>query len=87
MNEQTHKNGQHSLLLKNFTQISISLRLKAKRVPFIEHRGRAVSSMKFKKLIQLIFSYMSINNSPKLTRTQTKSQSQIDIKINSHRKM
>ena len=33
MNEQTHKNGQQNLLLKNFIQISISLCLKAKRTP------------------------------------------------------
>ena len=38
MNEQTDKNGQQNILLKNFIQVSVSLCLKAKRVP-LAHRG------------------------------------------------
>ena len=38
MNEQTHKNGQQNIPLKNFAQMSVSLCLKAKRIP-LAHRG------------------------------------------------
>ena len=61
MNEQTHKNGQHNLLSKNFIQISISLCLKAKRVPFIAHRVRAafdeiqeIDTTEFKHVLKTI---------------------------------
>ena len=61
-----HKTGQQNLLLKNFIQISISLCLKAKRVPFIAHRGRSVLDE-----IQDL-------NTTGFERTQRKSQSQIE---------
>ena len=38
MNEETDKNGQQNILLKDFIQISVSLCLKSKRVP-LAHRG------------------------------------------------
>ena len=37
--EKTHKNGQQNLLLKNFIQISVSLCLKAKRLPLAHRRA------------------------------------------------
>ena len=54
MNKQTHKNGQQNLMSKNFIQISVSLYLKAKRVPFSASRSCLAEKMaKFKMSIQL----------------------------------
>ena len=43
MNEQTQKSGKQNLILKNFIQASVSLCLKAKRVP-LAHQGAVLLS-------------------------------------------
>ena len=73
------------ILLKNFIQISVSLCLKAKRVP-LAHRGAVwLSTWRNSRCQSNCICARFINISPKLTRTERKSQPQIDINVNSLR--
>ena len=85
MNEQTRKNGQQNLL-KIAIQISVTLCLKAKSVPFTRS-CLAEHMAKFKMSIWLNLSTFYKDFTKTNKNTKRKSQSQCDINIKSHREM